>query len=169
MLLLYPKAWGYRKVDDYLQAVAAELRKPYRLRKPPPALPDSDPVIGRSGAMGMRASFSFTSMEAILQVLRARFAVEEFRGRKGRLPARWEELTPAFLPTAPEDPFSGDSLRYVRQGNSYLLYSVGPDLRDDGGSAITERPHPDVQGDYLAGKLSPTKSGRRSRRPTASP
>jgi hypothetical protein len=164
VLFFYPKASGYRKVDGYWRAVAAELRKPYRLRTPPSAPLASDPVIGRAIGPGMRTSFTFTSMEAMLRVLRARLAVEEFRGRNDRLPASWDELSPAILPVAPEDPFSGESLRYLRQRNSYLLYSVGPDLRDDGGVPIAKRVSDDALGDYVSGKLIPGKQ-RGSARP----
>jgi len=157
VLFLYPKVLGYRKVDEHWKAVAAELRKPYHLRNPVSVLPVSDPVLGRATNIGVRAGFSFTSVETLLRVLRARFAVEEFRGRNGRLPAGWEEVVPAVLPAAPEDPFSGKSLRYVRQGSSYLLYSVGPDRQDDHGTPVSKRLSESVAGDYVAGKLIPTR------------
>ena len=38
-----------------------------------------------------------------------------------------------YLDYMPFDPCAGAPLRYVPQGDDYLLYSVGPDGRDDGG------------------------------------
>lgn len=169
VLFFYPKVLGYRKVDDHWKAVAAELRKPYHLRNQVPAVPVSDPVLGRATNVGVRAGFSFTSIETLLRVLRARLAVEEFRSQNGRLPARLEEVTPAILPAAPADPFSGESLRYVRQGSSYLLYSVGPDRQDDHGKPVSKRLSESAVGDYVAGKLIPTRLGPKTKQPFLGP
>lgn len=169
VLFFYPKASAYRKVDGYWKAVAAELRKPHGRRQPPTRLPVSDPVISRAEGTGIRMGFTFSSTEAFLRVLRARFAVEEFRGRSGRLPADWRELTAKILPAAPEDPFSGESLRYVPRGAAYLLYSVGPDLRDDGGRAVSAPLSAGSRGDYPAGQLIPSKSRRAGARAPTGP
>jgi hypothetical protein len=32
------------------------------------------------------------------------------------------------------DPFSDEELRYREEGNGYVLYSIGPDRQDDGGT-----------------------------------
>jgi hypothetical protein len=37
----------------------------------------------------------------------------------------------------PEDPFSGKPFVYRRKDSTYLLYSIGPDLKDDGGRQLT--------------------------------
>ncbi len=43
---------------------------------------------------------------------------------------------PDTFPTAP-DPFGpGQDLKYKREGDSYLLYSVGPNAKDDGGTGL---------------------------------
>jgi hypothetical protein len=34
------------------------------------------------------------------------------------------------------DPFDGQPLRYRNQGTGYVLYSIGPDLKDDGGKPM---------------------------------
>jgi len=47
----------------------------------------------------------------------------------GRLPGRLDDLVPELLPA---DPFDGKPLRWVRE--KHLVYSVGADLADDGGS-----------------------------------
>lgn len=49
-----------------------------------------------------------------------------------RLPASLEELVPAYLPEAPLDDFDGEALRYSAERR--LVYSVGQDLVDAGGS-----------------------------------
>ena len=50
-----------------------------------------------------------------------------------------EELVPAYLATVPEDPFSGQPLRYRLEGTAFVLYSVGQDQQDDGGKPGTHR------------------------------
>ncbi len=51
-----------------------------------------------------------------------------YRGVHGRFPGNLEEL-----PVSAVDPWTGDSLRYRQEGEGYVLYSVGFDLKDDGG------------------------------------
>jgi hypothetical protein len=61
-------------------------------------------------------------------------ALERFRLKHGRLPEKLEELVPEFVSTVPSDPVNGLPLRYVRKGErDYLLYSIGWNLKDEGG------------------------------------
>jgi len=57
------------------------------------------------------------------------------RARTGRLPARLASLVPAYLERVPPDRFTGRALIYrlLADGSGFLLYSVGPNLTDDGG------------------------------------
>jgi len=66
-------------------------------------------------------------------------AVEQFGNQHGRLPERLNELTPILLAEVPEDPFTGAELKYRRTEKGYLIYSVGPDRKDDGGLEQSER------------------------------
>jgi hypothetical protein len=54
----------------------------------------------------------------------------------GKPPATLEELAPKYLPAAPADPFSpgGKPLRYVAGAGQLIVYSVGENGIDDGGS-----------------------------------
>jgi hypothetical protein len=45
-----------------------------------------------------------------------------------------DDLTPKHLSQPALDPFDGQPLRMKRDGKELLLYSIGPDLRDDGGA-----------------------------------
>jgi hypothetical protein len=61
-------------------------------------------------------------------------ALEQFRAaHPGRYPAALSELTPNYLPAPLLDPFDGKPLRYRQKGAGYVLYSVGPNLKGDGG------------------------------------
>jgi hypothetical protein len=43
------------------------------------------------------------------------------------------ELVPTYLSSLPRDPFDGEPLRFKRRASGYVVYSIGSDLRDDGG------------------------------------
>jgi ABC-type transport system involved in multi-copper enzyme maturation permease subunit len=60
-------------------------------------------------------------------------AVERYRRKYGRWPDTLDALVPAFLPEVPLDPHDGKRLRYRRLTDGVVIYSVGPDLIDDGG------------------------------------
>jgi RNA polymerase sigma factor (sigma-70 family) len=67
-------------------------------------------------------------------------ALERFRtAHNHRYPATLSELAPNYLDAVPEDPFDGQPLRYRTQGAGYLLYSIGFDLKDDGGKRMTDK------------------------------
>jgi hypothetical protein len=68
-------------------------------------------------------------------------AVERWRiTHGGRPPASLTDLVPGFLPALPADPYDGRPLRYLNRTNSYVLYSIGEDLTDDGGQEEPEEP-----------------------------
>jgi hypothetical protein len=49
------------------------------------------------------------------------------------LPNTLEETVPAYMPAVPEDPFTGRPLKYLVDGTRFVVYSPGPDGKDDGG------------------------------------
>jgi hypothetical protein len=61
-------------------------------------------------------------------------AVERFLHDRGHLPARGEELVPAYLAAFPTDPFlPGQPLRFLRSDDHLVIYAVGPDRTDNQG------------------------------------
>jgi len=62
-------------------------------------------------------------------------ALELYKRNHGELPAQLEALVPKFISAVPLDPFddSGGAFTYRREGEGYLLYSLGFDGKDDGG------------------------------------
>jgi ABC-type Na+ efflux pump permease subunit len=60
-------------------------------------------------------------------------ACERYRLARGAWPSALEELVPRFLPRLPIDPFDGKPIRFRRENDHFVLYSVGEDRRDDGG------------------------------------
>jgi len=48
-------------------------------------------------------------------------------------PETLSQLVPEFLDKLPTDPSSGKPLVYRRDGCGFIVYSVGPNMKDDGG------------------------------------
>jgi hypothetical protein len=70
---------------------------------------------------------------------RLALALEAYRIKKGNYPATLDDLVPDFLPRVPADPLDGQPLRLKRDGKDLLLYSIGRDLKDDGGAVQDPR------------------------------
>jgi hypothetical protein len=73
----------------------------------------------------------------------AALAAERFRLAHERWPVNLEELVPAYLAAVPEDPFNGERLRFARKPWGLVIYSVGQDLIDNGGTLTTPEGEPD--------------------------
>ena len=66
---------------------------------------------------------------------RLTLALSTFKSERGTYPATLAELQPAFLEPIPIDVFSNAPLKYSRTAAGYTLYSVGPNMTDDGGKS----------------------------------
>ena len=72
---------------------------------------------------------------AALRTARTALAVERWRlAHNGELPESLAALVPRFLTAIPEDPFDGKPLRFKKPRIGYIVYSIGPNLQDDGGA-----------------------------------
>jgi hypothetical protein len=63
----------------------------------------------------------------------AALAAESYRLNHDRWPERPEQLVPEFLPEWSTDPIDGQPLRWLRRPDGLLIYSIGPDGKDNGG------------------------------------
>ena len=87
--------------------------------------------------LGGGVNHSFVIFEQRRQVyvdlVNLAFALAGYRHDHGRYPKRLSRLCPEYIDQVPADAFSGGKLHYKSDGDGYLLYSVGPNLQDDGG------------------------------------
>ena len=60
-------------------------------------------------------------------------ALAGFRHDHGSSPKRLTDLSPKYIAEVPNDPFADAELIYKPTADGYLLYSVGPNGKDDGG------------------------------------
>jgi hypothetical protein len=61
-------------------------------------------------------------------------AAERYRRAEGHWPAAIADLVPKYLSDVPLDPFDGQALRMHRFEEGLVIYSVGENRKDDGGS-----------------------------------
>ncbi len=82
---------------------------------------------------------STVETDARHRVVQIALAMHRYRAAHGRFPERLEDLTPELIIAVPRDPFDGKPLRLKRTDGGPVVYSIGPDLTDQGGSVPFDR------------------------------
>lgn len=72
-------------------------------------------------------------LEATFLAARTGLACRLFKSRTGQYPESLEALIPGVLKEVPIDPFTGKPLVYRRDGEGFIVYSLGSNQKDDGG------------------------------------
>lgn len=151
----------------YMDLSIVNARQPYAAHIAQPPLP-TDPI--SQILLPVYTGVRLNEVKADTQnaLLLTTLALRAYRLDHGAYPPTLAALGPRYLQAVPADPFAlSTPLRYKRLGAKYLLYSVGPDGKDDSGKAIFDRtksaPAPaegndprrwvqqDSQGDIVAG------------------
>jgi hypothetical protein len=143
--------WGMRSYLPAVQHRSLELmtdcldaaRKPFdQQRAAFKAVPQPDPNDWRSmmtrlllPAIEKTADAGLRTRGELLAA-GAAVAAERYRRKTGTWPASLEALVPEFLPTLPNDPFTGQPLAFKRLPDGLVIYTVGPDGKDDGGQVL---------------------------------
>jgi hypothetical protein len=89
---------------------------------------------------------------ADIAVAQVALAAEAYKSRFGSYPRSIRELKMKLGWKLPVDPFSGLDLRFKPKRNGYLVYSIGGDLKDDGGKPTAESLRYDLPGDIVWSK-----------------
>ncbi len=86
-------------------------------------------------------------------LLMLRLALRAYRLDNSKYPVKLDDLSPHYVNKIPGDPFAlKGHYKYKLNGNSYKLYSIGPDCKDDGGRAFfigSRLPDIDQNGDLV--------------------
>jgi hypothetical protein len=77
---------------------------------------------------------SHLNHRATCRATAAALAAERYRLEHDTLPTSWEQLIPKYLATVPIDPFTSKPLFLKALPDGLVIYSVGPNGIDDGGS-----------------------------------
>jgi hypothetical protein len=94
---------------------------------------------------------------AIFELTRLAAALAVYRAEHGAYPENLEQLVPGILATLPVDLYNAKPFVYKRDGDGYLLYSMGENGTDDGGSndrmQVVEGRSLDARGDSQSHRL----------------
>jgi hypothetical protein len=93
---------------------------------------------------------------AYQEITLAAIAAERHRLKNGSFPRSIEELTPEFLPEVPLDPFDGKAIRLLHRDDQLVIYSVGVNRVDDGGTQAPQKTEPDIVATVKTRKSGPS-------------
>jgi hypothetical protein len=147
---LYPVGWFYqskartnRFFDESLARVDVQAHRLYAERPVPSDATSSAPLTEKLRFMlfflftpALRElEKKFVQLASITAEARLACALERSRLAHGHYPEKLAELAPEFIPSVPAEVVNGEPYRYRRtDDDNFVLYSVGTDLRDDGGT-----------------------------------
>jgi hypothetical protein len=83
-----------------------------------------------------RACFAFAQDRAWATAATTACAAVRFHRDTGAWPKQPQDLVPAYLPTVPEDPWTGTPVHMGGIGDGFRIWSVGEDGTDDGGDPM---------------------------------
>ncbi len=123
----------------YMDIESANATAPYASR--PPALPiPNDPFLQILLPVTSQARFPAERISVANKLLIVGLALKIYKGEHGKYPAKLSELVPGILASLPNDPFAlSGTFQYRLDKSGYVLYSVGPDGKDDGGTPIEDK------------------------------
>jgi hypothetical protein len=143
MLALRLKMIGPRGVilnyTRYMDSLRARAQPRYAERGPTPPIPD-DPINQILCPVFSQADFKDAQTRVDNALLLVSFALRAYYLEHRNYPQTLAELQQGgYLKRIPQDPFGPTgSLMYRLTGTQYLLYSVGPDGKDDGGKPVDD-------------------------------
>lgn len=124
---------GRAETNEIVAKAIEDARRPYWQRSHEEPRPQT--IMGVICAPVTKGFYSHCAQrDVLLEGLRVLIAITRYRHTAGALPTTLQALTPKYLDAVPVDPFDGQLLRYARRGGDYVLYSVGPNGKDEGGA-----------------------------------
>jgi hypothetical protein len=142
----YRKSW--QTLGDNYAQLRETAARPYAEQQKLARSPD--PLVAyltagfRIGAWFYDADSKAQSRLRIVQLGARAYLLE-----RGHLPSGLAYLVPGYVPAAPSDPFGTGPLKSKLQGDTLLIYSIGPDGVDDGGKAIEGVIREESKGDIV--------------------
>ncbi len=142
MAMLFFLAYGKSRImnnyTNYMDKSIAMGRQPFGLHLTSPPLP-SDPINRALVPVFSQARLKGVDSETQNGLLLVMLALHAYQLEHGHYPALLAALAPSYLKSLPNDPFAVQgTFQYHVKGKNYLLYSVGPDGKDDGGTPIDD-------------------------------
>lgn len=162
--LLYSKRRIMSDLTKYYDNVIEVSRQPYANHAPEPKIPN-DPLVQILAPVFEQATFKGITNSTQNRLVMVAIALQAYKKKHGSYPDTLNPLVGSCITKLPDDPFAlTGTFLYKKSGKSYILYSIGPDTKDDGGRMIdsgikssnnsNERyfAKPESNGDIVAGK-----------------
>jgi hypothetical protein len=140
VFFLFPKRTIMSSYTVFMDRTIARSHRPFAERGAEPPVP-ADPINRMLVPVLAPLPFQYAHTQAQNALLTVALALRAFRAEHGAYPRALDELVArGYLARLPDDPFAVKApLRYRRIApDRYVLYSVGPDGRDDNGKAIDD-------------------------------
>jgi hypothetical protein len=152
-LALTPRRVVLANLDNYYRQRIDESKKPFRQRAPVPA--PGDPWSGMWYlADEPEHTWKYEFAQTELAILEVALAVRLYRLERGRYPVDLRAVERRWLPTVPLDQWD-QPVAYRLKDERPVVYSLGPDGKDNGGLAANVRHLGTMaRGDLVFGKLN---------------
>jgi hypothetical protein len=151
----------YADANNYLSYMGKQARMsdtPFRLTSPDGR--DTDLVVSRLPSYAYLTKLlvpgygafrrSRDRCQAEINIARAGLALVAYKDKFGSYPASLDDVTKKLgWAPLPEDPFSGKALVYKPQAKGFIVYSIGPNLKDDGGKPRGLKEDEEKKGDIV--------------------
>ncbi len=87
----------------------------------------------------LRSTVAFERMIAQADGARLAIALRQYGAAHGAYPETLDALVPEHIEALPEDPFSGEDFQYAREGEGFVVHSVGEGGKNRGGGGAASR------------------------------
>lgn len=142
--------------NTYMDQLIANAKSPYAGKVTKPRLPN-DPINEMFLPIYDIFCFKHTQRDVYNRLLLLKLALHAYDLDHKRYPVKLTALVHGYLTALPDDPYAvSGTFQYKVTKKGYLLYSIGPDSKDDGGTPCKEGQRSASTG---TGPLKPTSTG----------
>jgi hypothetical protein len=138
---------SWRKHGEWFALFIEQLAKPHWDRDEVP--PPGDLLVDIAVPVYLMTQVKFAIANAKLRLALCQLAAQAFMLDQGGPPRDLDQLVPEYIPSVPDDPFRDATLSSIELDGEFVIYSVGPDGEDNGGTPIEGYPDADSDGDMV--------------------
>ncbi|MHB8994197.1 MAG: hypothetical protein ACYC63_02990 [Armatimonadota bacterium] len=134
---------SWQAIGEMYNLLRGVAKMPYPRRPRPIPLP-KDPFAEIIMPVGDKVLFKHAQSLTELHLREAELASRAYLLEKKQVPPDLQTLVPDYLPQVPSDPFGEGPLRSAVVNEKLVIYSIGPDMKDDGGKPL-DTPFPQMK------------------------
>jgi hypothetical protein len=147
VLLRYVNEWYDRQVSAFDELAHAKRRELLGDKSEEVSRRAGNQVLALVLPAADRVDLAYTRARTWADLAKLALALAAFHAEHGSYPKTLDALAPDYLSEVPVDRFADAPLHYHAQHDGYILYSVGPNLKDDGGRIADDNTN--EQGDMV--------------------